>query len=51
MKFQLATLLACVLACPGILHAYPEKPIRLVVGFPPGGGADAAARLVAQGLQ
>jgi tripartite-type tricarboxylate transporter receptor subunit TctC len=51
MKLRLAALLACTLACPGLSHAYPDKPIRLVVGFPPGGGADAAARLVAQGLQ
>lgn len=30
--------------------AYPEKPIRLLVGFPPGGGADFVAREVAQRL-
>ncbi|WP_353234008.1 tripartite tricarboxylate transporter substrate binding protein [Diaphorobacter ruginosibacter] len=29
---------------------YPDKPIRLLVGFPPGGGADFVARQVAQQL-
>ncbi|GAA5233010.1 tripartite tricarboxylate transporter substrate binding protein [Verticiella sediminum] len=34
---------------PGASQAasYPERPIRLFVGFPPGGGADAVARIVA----
>ncbi len=31
-------------------QAYPNKPIRLFVGFPPGGGSDALARLVGAAL-
>jgi tripartite-type tricarboxylate transporter receptor subunit TctC len=30
--------------------AWPNKPIKILVGFPPGGGADAMARLVASKL-
>lgn len=30
--------------------AYPSKPIRLIVAFPPGGGADSAARPIADAL-
>src|SRR6185436_20978184 len=31
-------------------QAFPAKPVRMFVGYPPGGGVDTAARLVATAL-
>ncbi len=39
------------LAGPVQAQAWPAKPIKLVVGFPPGGGIDAVARNLQPGLQ
>ena len=47
-------LLACaLLAFAGLAHAaepYPARPIRLLVGFPPGGAVDVVARTLGQQL-
>src|SRR5262245_32509361 len=43
---------ACL--CAGIgpaAGAYPDRPIRLLVSFPPGGSSDAMARIVQPGLE
>jgi tripartite-type tricarboxylate transporter receptor subunit TctC len=44
--------LSLAAAFPGaaIAQAYPTKPIRFILGFPPGGASDAGARIIAPKL-
>jgi len=50
MMRTLLALLAAVLSCSAEAQPYPNKPIKLIVGYPPGGSGDFLTRLAADEL-
>lgn len=46
----LVLVFSAICNCTAIAQAYPVKPIRLIVPFPPGGPADIASRIIGKKL-
>ena len=58
MNASVRAIIAAVLAISGLpaggssgAHAYPDRPIRLIVSFPAGGSSDTMARIVQPGVE
>ena len=53
LKFRIAILPAIAAICGGTALAqnYPAKPVRVIDGYPPGGGTDIVARTIAPKFQ
>lgn len=47
----LAIALTAIAALPAAAQSYPNRPIRIIVGYPPGGSGDFTTRLIADELQ
>jgi tripartite-type tricarboxylate transporter receptor subunit TctC len=49
-KFAVTILFACVLPAAALAQTWPQRPIKMIVPFPAGGGTDFIARLTAKHL-
>jgi tripartite-type tricarboxylate transporter receptor subunit TctC len=50
IRFAAAAVIT-VFSAGAAAQAYPSKPVRMIVGFPPGGGTDVVARVISAKLQ
>ena len=50
LALALALALAPMLVAGALAQDYPSRPIKIIVGFPPGGGVDTVARLLGQDM-
>src|SRR4029079_19302494 len=51
LRFLVGLIAALAIASPAHAQSdYPNKPIRMMIGFPPGSAADVSARVLANGM-
>ncbi len=50
LRILIAALAAAVMAPCALAQSYPTKSVKMIVGFPPGGGTDVVARVISQKL-
>lgn len=50
MRTLLSSIALTLLSATAVAQTFPSKPIRIIVAFPPGGGTDIVARMIAAPL-
>ncbi|MPZ38394.1 MAG: tripartite tricarboxylate transporter substrate binding protein [Rhizobiales bacterium] len=51
IRCAVAIVICCGAASAAVAQTWPERPIRLLISFPPGGSSDAVGRIIQPGLE